>query len=60
MDARAIRGAAFITLRRAICQRFPPGPEREKRLAWLAEVLSMRKAAMGALKSLKPRDRGNF
>jgi len=25
MDAKAIRQAALITLRRAICERFPPG-----------------------------------
>jgi hypothetical protein len=29
MDASAIRQAALITLRRAICERFPPGPERD-------------------------------
>jgi hypothetical protein len=32
MDAKAIRRAALITLRRAILERFPPGRERR---AWL-------------------------
>jgi len=31
MDERAIRRAALTTVRRAICERFPPGPERR---AW--------------------------
>ena len=39
MDERAIRRAALMTLRRAILERFPSGPEREKRLAWLAQAV---------------------
>jgi len=35
MDAKAIRRAALITLRRAICERFPPGRERDAWLAWV-------------------------
>jgi hypothetical protein len=31
VDEKAVRRAALITLRRAICERFPPGPERR---AW--------------------------
>lgn len=38
MDARAIRKAALITSRGAICQRFPPGSERELWLAWVQDV----------------------
>ena len=38
-EARVIR-AAQITLRRAILKHFPPGPEREKRLHWLAEAVA--------------------
>jgi hypothetical protein len=34
MDQEAIRRAALITLRRAICERFPPGRERRAWLAW--------------------------
>jgi hypothetical protein len=30
MDEKSIRRAAFITLRRAICKRFPAGAERAK------------------------------
>jgi len=29
MDDKAIRRAALITLRRAICKRFPPSAQRE-------------------------------
>ena len=36
MAGNAIRRAALTTLRRAICERFPPGAERAERLAWLA------------------------
>jgi hypothetical protein len=36
MDAKAIRRAALVTLRRAICKRFPPGPERWAHLQWAA------------------------
>jgi hypothetical protein len=32
MDERALIRAAEITLRRAILQNFPPGPERDRRL----------------------------
>jgi hypothetical protein len=38
-EARLIR-AAQITLRREIFKHFPPGPERERRLNWLAEALA--------------------
>jgi hypothetical protein len=38
MDARAIQRAALITLRRAICERFPPGRERRAWLAWADRV----------------------
>jgi hypothetical protein len=38
-EARLIR-AAQITLRREIFRHFPPGPEREKRLNWLAEAVA--------------------
>ena len=38
-EARLIR-ASKITLRREIFKRFPPGPEREKRLNWLAEAVA--------------------
>jgi len=37
-EARLIR-AAEITVRRAVLRNFPPGREREKRLAWLARVV---------------------
>jgi hypothetical protein len=37
-EARLIR-AAQITLRRPILERFPPGPERQKWLAWLDQVV---------------------
>ena len=40
MDEKAIRRAALITLRRAICERFPPGRERRAWLRWLAWVVS--------------------
>jgi len=45
-DARLIR-AAQITLRREIFKHFPPGPEREKRLNWIAEAV----AAAGSKRS---------
>ena len=32
MEAKAVRRAPMVTLRRVICERFPPGPERR---AWL-------------------------
>ena len=38
-EARRIR-AAQTTLRREIFKHFPPGPEREKRLNWLAEAVA--------------------
>jgi hypothetical protein len=34
VDEKAIRRAALITLRRAICERFPLGPERRAWLRW--------------------------
>lgn len=40
IDAKAIRRAALITLRRAICERFPPGKEQTKWLRWIAAVVS--------------------
>jgi len=38
MDERAIRRAVLLTLRRAIVERFPPGPERTWWLRWAARV----------------------
>ena len=38
MDDKAIRQAALITLRCAICERFPPGQERRAWLTWDAIV----------------------
>jgi hypothetical protein len=38
MNERALIRAAQITLRRAILANFPPSPEREKRLQWLARA----------------------
>jgi len=38
-EARRIR-AAQTTLRREIFKHFPPGPERQKRLNWLAEAVA--------------------
>jgi hypothetical protein len=40
MDAKAIRRAALITLRRAICERYAPGAERQAWLAWLERLQS--------------------
>jgi hypothetical protein len=34
MDEKAITRAALITVRRAILERFPPGPERTRWLRW--------------------------
>jgi hypothetical protein len=51
-----IRRAALITLRRAILQNVPPGPERERRLEWLARAESSRQEALQALRLLKKRD----
>jgi hypothetical protein len=51
-EARIIR-AAQITLRRAILKHFPPGPQREQRLHWLAEAV----AAAGSSRPEPPRDR---
>jgi hypothetical protein len=40
-DDKAIRRARpLVTLRRAICKRFPPGPERQAWLRWLLTYLS--------------------
>jgi hypothetical protein len=44
---------AEITLRRLIMANFPPGPERDKRLEWLARGVSGRLEAMRALKLLE-------
>jgi hypothetical protein len=35
MDERAIRRAALVTVRRAICERFPLGAERRAWLRWI-------------------------
>jgi hypothetical protein len=35
MDERAIRRAALVTLRPAVCERFPPGPVRARCLRWM-------------------------
>jgi hypothetical protein len=37
--------AAAITVRRAILENFPPGPERERRLEWLTRAVSSRQEA---------------
>ena len=42
MDETAIRRAAVVTLRLAICQRFPPGAERTLWLCWLARAAARR------------------
>jgi hypothetical protein len=52
---RQIRRAALITLSRAILENFPPGPERDRRLEWLARAVSSRQEAMQALRLLKQR-----
>jgi hypothetical protein len=49
MDERALICAAQITLRRAILENFPPEPERDKRLEWLARAVSSRLDAWRAL-----------
>ena len=48
-EARLIR-ASQIILRRETFKHFPPGPEREKRLNWLAEAV----AAAGSKRSEPP------
>ena len=48
MDERAILRAAQITLRRAICERFPPGRERRVWLSWLRELVACAERADGA------------
>jgi hypothetical protein len=53
---RALIRAAQITLLRAILKNFPPGPERGKRLQWLAWAVLSRQEAMQALRLLKQRD----
>jgi hypothetical protein len=53
MDAKAIPRAALVTLRRPVLQNFPPGPERDRRLEWLARAVSGRQEAMRALMRLK-------
>jgi hypothetical protein len=60
MDERALIRAAEITLRRAILQNFPPGPEPDRRLEWLARAVSSRQEAMQALRLLKQRDPVHF
>ena len=42
MDAKAIRRVALITVRRAICERYPPGRERDAHLAWAVRLRSER------------------
>jgi hypothetical protein len=53
MDERALIRAAEITLRRVILANFPPGPEREKRLEWLARAMSSRQEGWRALQLLR-------
>src|SRR5690348_15570344 len=38
MDEKAVRRAALLTLRRAICERFPEGAERVAWLAWAERI----------------------
>jgi len=38
MDEQAIRRAAYITLHRAICERIPPGRQRQAWVRWLARL----------------------
>jgi hypothetical protein len=45
MDQKAIRRAALITLRRAICEHYPPGRERQKSLALLVAAGNERAAS---------------
>jgi hypothetical protein len=52
MDEQALIRAAEITLRRVILANFPPGPERDSRLEWLAHAVSSRQEAMRALEPL--------
>jgi hypothetical protein len=42
MDEKAIKRVALVTLRRAICERFPPGPERRAWLRWLGAPFGWR------------------
>jgi len=56
MDERALIRAAEITLRRAILANFPPEPERDRRLEWLARAVSGRQEAWRALQLLEQRD----
>jgi hypothetical protein len=46
VDAQAIRRAALVTLRRAICERFPPGAERRTQLRWLTEAVAARQSGV--------------
>jgi hypothetical protein len=55
MDEQALIRAAQITLRRAILENFPPGPERDKRLEWLACAVSSRQEAWRTLQLLTQR-----
>jgi hypothetical protein len=55
MDERALVRAAEITLHRMILANFPPGPERDRRLEWLARAVSSRQEAMRTLKLLTQR-----
>ena len=41
MDEQAIKRAALVTVRRAICERFPPGPERRTWLRTTDRVLAL-------------------
>jgi hypothetical protein len=50
MDEARLTQASQITLRREILKHFAPGPEREKRLNWLAEAV----AAAGSKQSEAP------
>ena len=51
MDAQAIRRAALITVRRAICERFPPDPERRG----AAQVASESRQGCGASRRKRTR-----
>jgi hypothetical protein len=53
VDEKAIRRAALITLRRAICERFPAGRERRAWLTWAATVrarVALGRAPLGPLR----------
>jgi hypothetical protein len=49
MDVKAIRRAAVITLRRAICEPFPPGHMRIAWLGWAAHLAKSQAASSGPI-----------